>query len=102
MSYIATITTQKDACLYGHRTKQAHGIASDTKRNISQLFRSTRNVHCLKRHEINANYYAIKKIRSKIKTDDLALKGKTRRLETLRAFFQIFGQPVSSFCVQQK
>src|SRR4029077_12371955 len=66
-------------------------------------------------HEINGNYYAIKKIRSKIKTyalrsesrtaiTDRKLAGRTLReclvweredeLSTLRAFFQIIGQPI--------
>jgi integrase len=44
------------------------GIHSAAKRNTSQLLRSIPNVPCLKRHEINGNYYAVKKIRGKIKT----------------------------------
>ena len=47
------------------------GIDIATKRSTSQLLRSIPNVPCLKRHEINGNYYAVKKIRSKIKTHAL-------------------------------
>ena len=46
-------------------------IDSAAKRNTSQLLRSIPNVPCLKRHEINGNYYAVKKIRGKIKTHAL-------------------------------
>ena len=91
--------------------------------------RSIPNVLCLKRHEINGNYYAMKKIRGKIKTHALRSESgiaatdrklaerETARvagleredeLSTLRAFFQIIGQPIcrrfiASFsCVQQR
>ena len=101
-------------------------IDSAAKRSPSQLLRSIPNVPCLKRHQINGNYYAIKKIRSKIKTHALRSKaasplqterslsencasswfGRGRRAFNLPAFFQIIGQPIcrrffaSSFCVQ--
>ena len=48
-----------------------NGIDSAAKRSTSQLLRSIPNVPCLKRHEINGNYYAVKKIRGKIKTHAL-------------------------------
>jgi hypothetical protein len=85
---------------------------SGARANFLEVFP---NIPCLKRHEINGNYYAIKKIRSKIKTyalrsesrtaiTDRKLAGRTLReclvweredeLSTLRAFFQIIGQPI--------
>jgi hypothetical protein len=53
-------------------------IDSAAKRSTSQLLRSIPNIPCLKRHEINGNYYAVKKIRGKIKTH--ALRPKSRRV----------------------
>ena len=93
------------------------GIDIATKRSTSQLLRSIPNVPCLKRHKINGKYYAIKKIRSKIKTHALRsesgiaitdrkvagrkLRKRLGRLEredeglsTLRLFFQIFSQAI--------
>ena len=85
---------------------------SGARANFLEVFP---NIPCLKRHEVNGNYYAIKKIRSKIKTyalrsesrtaiTDRKLAGRTLReclvweredeLSTLRAFFQIIGQPI--------
>jgi integrase len=52
-----------------------NGIDSAAKRSTSQLLRSIPNVPCLKRHEINGNYYAVKKIRGKIKTQALRSEG---------------------------
>jgi hypothetical protein len=61
----------------------ANGIYSATKRNTSQLLRSSSNVPCLKRHEINENYYAIKKIRSKIEAHALRSEsGMPSRIES--------------------
>jgi hypothetical protein len=80
-------------------------------RKLHNHLRSKKDA-CLYRHEINGNYYAIKKIRSKIKTH--ALRSESRiaitdrklaerklrewlpweredELSTLRAFFQIIG-----------
>jgi hypothetical protein len=58
---ISSVCTKIDAV-------RKSGIHSAAKRNTSQLLRSIPNVPCLKRHEINGNYYAVKKIRGKIKT----------------------------------
>jgi integrase len=46
-----------------------NGVAG--QRSTSQLLRSIPNVPCLKRHEINGNYYAVKKIHGKIKSHAL-------------------------------
>jgi integrase len=48
-----------------------NGSESAAKCSTSQLLRSIPNVPCLKRHQINGNYYAVKKIRGKIKTHAL-------------------------------
>lgn len=48
---------------------KANGIAA--QRSTSQLLRSIPNVPCLKRHEINGNYYGVKKIHGKIKSHAL-------------------------------
>jgi hypothetical protein len=50
---------------------KTNGIDSAAKRSTSQLLRSIPNVPCLKRHEINGNYYAVKKINGKIKSHAL-------------------------------
>ena len=50
---------------------KANGIDGATKPSTGQLPQSIPNVPCLKRHEINGNYYAVKKIRGKIKTHAL-------------------------------
>jgi hypothetical protein len=106
--------SKKHTCLYRYRPMKADGIDGATKPSTSQLPRSIPNVPCLKRHEIKGNYYAVKKIRGKIKTHALRseshiaitdrklaerklrewLVWKGRRAFNLRAFFQIIGQPM--------
>jgi hypothetical protein len=89
--------------------------ADEAKRHRQQqpTSRSIPNVPCLKRHEINGNYYAIKKIRSKIKAQaesgmplrienslnenwasGQGLEVTERRAFNLRASFEIIGQPI--------
>jgi hypothetical protein len=121
------LRSKKDALSIPVQTMKANGIDSATKRSTSQFLRSILNVSCLKRHELNENYYAIKRIRGKVKThalrsessiaitdrkvDELKLRGLEREdeaLSILRAFFQIICQPIchrffaSSSCVQQR
>jgi hypothetical protein len=60
--------SKKDALSIPAQTDESNVIDSATKRSTSELLQSIPNVPCLKRHEINAIYYAVKKIRGKIKT----------------------------------
>jgi len=53
---------------------EAKGFDSATKRSTSRLLRSIPHVPSLKRHEINGNYYGVKKVRGKIKTFTLRSK----------------------------
>jgi hypothetical protein len=55
----------------GCRRTEAKGIDSATKRSTSRLLRSIPHVPSLKCHEINGNNYRVKKVRGKIKTNDL-------------------------------
>jgi hypothetical protein len=60
--------SKKDALSIPAQTDESNVIDSATKRSTSELLQSIPNVPCLKRHEINAIYHAVKKIRGKIKT----------------------------------
>ena len=104
-------------------------VHSASERSTRRLLRSIPHVPSMKRHEINENYYRVKKVRGKIKTlavrsesgiavtierspsescaSGLFGKMEDEALSTLRALFQIIGQPICrrcfarSSCVQQ-
>ena len=71
MSYMAISRIEKDACLCRHKPMKTNSV---TKRNNCQLLKAFR-MSLLKRHEINGNYYAVKKILGKIKRHALRSKG---------------------------
>ena len=70
VSYMAISGSEK-MLVYTSKADEGKRYRRATKRSTSQLLRSIPNVPCLKRHEINGNYYAVKKIRGKIKTHAL-------------------------------
>jgi hypothetical protein len=79
-------------------TVQTDGIDSATKRSTSRLLRSIPHVPSLKRHEINGNYYGVKKVRGKIKSFALRSKrGPCHRPEiaerNLRERLDVLDQP---------
>jgi hypothetical protein len=70
------LRSMKDTCLYRYRPMKANSINGATKAQHQPAPRTIPNVPCLKRHEIYGTYYAVKKIRGKIKTH--ALRSESR------------------------